>query len=360
MRHGILNEVKRVVIKVGAKLLVNEHGRLDPERMDHVVNEAAWVHQTGRDVIFVTSGAIVAGLESLGLQKRPKDLPKLQAAAAIGQGQLMHLYQNAFSKCGIRIAQVLLTSEDLKERRRHLNAKNTFEALLTQRIIPVVNENDTVAVDEIKFGDNDQLSALVANLVRADLLVLLTDQDGFLKDGAVVPTIFEIDKELEMYAHKAGDWKGIGGMQSKLEAGRIMMRSGEVMIIANGLKKGTLESIFKDEPVGTLFIPKRGKMSGRKRWIAHFIRPHGILVLDEGAVVAVRDKGKSLLAPGIIEVKGSFRVGDTVRLLDQKDREIARGLINYLDEDLKKFVGKTKEERLKIPEVIHRNNLVIL
>ena len=360
MRSGVLNKVKRVVVKVGTKLLVNERGRLDPARINQIVEEIAGIHRSGREIILVTSGAIVAGLESLGLQKRPKNLPYLQAAAAIGQGQLMHFYQSAFSRCDVLIAQILLTGEDLKERRRHLNAKNTFEALLDQKVIPIVNENDTVAVDEIKFGDNDQLSALVANLVQADLLIILTDQDGFLKDGQVVPMVFEIDKELEMYVHRSKDWKGVGGMQSKLDAARIVMRSGELMMIANGLKKGTLEKIFHDAPVGTLFIPKGKKMPGRKRWIAHFVKPQGDLVLDEGAVMAIRDKRKSLLAPGIIEIRGSFRVGDTVRLIDRKDQEIARGLVNYPDEDLKKAIGKTKEERLKILEVIHRDNLVIL
>lgn len=363
MREKLLKEVKRVVVKIGTKLLVDERGRLDPLRVGALASELAWVWHSGREVVLVSSGAIVAGLECLGLKKRPKELPRLQAAAAIGQGQLMHFYHNAFSKHGIQIAQILLTAEDLKERRRHVNIKNTFEALLSQKIIPIVNENDTVSVDEIKFGDNDQLSALVANLMKADLLVILTDKDGFLKDAHVVPLVLEIDPDLEASAHKAKDWKGIGGMQTKLQAARVMMRSGELMMIANGLKKGILGDIFEYQTVGTLFVPQRQRLSGKKRWIAHFVEPQGALILDEGAVSAVCKKGKSLLAPGICEVRGSFRSGDIVSLLDMHEHEVARGVIHYSSNDLERFVSAYLQKGasvLKIKEVIHRDELVIL
>ena len=365
MHRKHLKDAGRIVVKIGSKSLVDENGRLDLQKIEGLAQELSWAHQSGREVILVSSGAIVAGLESLGLKERPKDLPQLQAAAAIGQGQLMHLYQIAFSKQNIQIAQVLLTAEDLKERRRHLNAKNTFEALLSQKVIPIVNENDTVAVEEIRFGDNDQLSALVANLVKADLLVLLTDQDGFLKDGSVVDIVFKIDKDLESLAHQAKDWKGIGGMQTKLNAAKVMMRSGEFMLIANSSSKGVMQKILNGESVGTLFIPQGTKMPGKKRWIAHFVAPKGVLRVDDGAAAAICERGRSLLAPGIIEIEGVFESGDTVSVCNARDEEIARGIIHYSHEELKtllekKAVGKIFDSEQKKEEVIHRDNLVIL
>lgn len=365
MRRGILKNIRRLVVKVGTKLLVNERGRLDPLRIDHIAAELASACRLGIEVVLVTSGAIVAGLECLGYRSRPKDLPKLQAAAAIGQGQLMHLYQGAFSKHERVIAQILLTWEDLKERRRHVNARNTFGALLAQGVIPIVNENDTVSVEEIKFGDNDELSALVASLIGADLLVLLTDQEGFLRDGEVVHTIFEIDGDIEQWAHRERDWKGTGGMRAKLSAARMMMRSGEFMVIANGYHKGVIENILDDRKTGTLFVPKGLKMSGKKRWIAHFVKPLGILTLDSGAVTAILEQGRSLLMPGVRSAQGSFHRGDTVSLCNEAGKEVARGLVNYTSEEVIEFSANMKEPQTKNAvrqrrEVVHRNNLVIL
>ena len=364
MRQGLLSKAKRIVVKVGTKLLVDEKGRLDRTQVDAIAQELNDVKALDKEVILVTSGAIVVGLEALGLQKRPKLLPQLQAAAAIGQSRLMHFYQEAFNKRNLLIAQVLLTAEDLKERKRHINAKNTFESLLSHGVIPIVNENDTVAVDEIKFGDNDQLSALVANLVKADLLILLTDQDGFLKDGSVVHTVFEVDDSVRQAAGLARDWKGTGGMRAKLDAGKIMMRSGEFMVIGNGLVRGILSKILRDEEVGTLFIPKSGRMSGRKRWIAHFSRTQGALTLDEGAVRAVRDRLKSVLLPGIVDLSGHFEEGDTVSILDHLGNEIARGVTNYSEKKLQQWVrmDKTSAWECGMPktEVVHRDNLVLL
>ncbi len=360
MREKFLKSVKRVVVKVGTKLLVDEKGCLNSTSIERIAGELAWLSKLGKEVVLVSSGAIVAGLESLGLKKRPKELPRLQAAAAIGQGQLMHFYHQAFSKHDLRIAQILLTAEDLKERRRHINIKNTFESLLSENVIPIVNENDTVSVDEIKFGDNDQLSALVANLIKSDLLIILTDKDGFLKEGEVVSFVGEIGKDLESHALQAKDWKGIGGMQTKLQAARIVMRSGELMMIANGLKKGVLREIFEYQPVGTLFAPKREKLSGKKRWIAHFVKPQGTLILDDGAVSAICEKEKSLLIPGIREVRGSFSTGDTVNLLNLAGQEIARGVIHCSSDELGKMMNKSKDHLKKIKEIIHRDELVIL
>jgi glutamate 5-kinase len=364
MRSEFLNHVTRVVVKIGTKLLVNAGGRLDPERFEHIAEELTWLQMNGKQPVLVSSGAIVAGLETLGMKERPADLPMLQAAAAIGQSQLMHHYQLAFSKRKIKIAQILLTAEDLKERRRHLNAKNTFEALLEQNVIPIVNENDTVAVDEIKFGDNDQLSALVSNLVSADLLTLLTDQKGFLKDGQVMHTVFEIDKDLENHAHNSKDWKGVGGMQAKLNAARILMRSGEYMLIADGRQKGIFQMIFQGEEVGTLFVPRGKKLSGKKKWIAHFIHPQGTLILDQGAVAAIRDRAKSLLLPGVQAVKGAFDSGDVVHVCDSEENEIARGIVNYGADELKKILkqarAQEKTKKQSLSEVVHRDNLVVL
>lgn len=356
-----MKKVKRVVVKVGTKLLVDAEGRLSHGRMNQLVRELDWLLKSGREVVLVSSGAIVTGLEALGMKRRPRALPELQAAAAIGQGLLLHLYQEIFSRYKIRIAQVLLTREDLKERHRHLNAKNTFEALLGEHVLPIVNENDTVAVEEIKFGDNDQLSALVTDLVQAELLVILTDQDGFLKEGSVVPMVFEINEDLQRAAHRANDWKGVGGMQSKLEAARMLMRSGAMMLIANGHQKGIMEMIFQDHRGGSLFVPKGRRLSGKKRWIAHFVKPQGSLILDEGAVAAICKQGKSLLAPGIVEVRGSFKAGETVSILDAQAIEVARGLVAYdadtLREMKKNILGGSAAS---FKEVIHRNNLVIL
>lgn len=363
MRSEFLKNVNRIVVKVGTKLLVNSSGHLETDRFKHVARELCWLQLMGKRPILVSSGAIVAGLEILGIKGRPEDLPMLQAAAAVGQGQLMHHYQMAFHDEGIKIAQILLTAEDLKERRRHLNAKNTFEALLEQNVIPIVNENDTVAVDEIKFGDNDQLSALVSNLVSADLLTILTDQKGFLKDGQVIHTVFEINKELENHAHAASDWKGVGGMQAKLNAARILMRSGEYMLIADGRQKNLFEMIFKGEEVGTLFVPKGKKLSGKKKWIAHFIHPQGTLILDQGAVAAIRDRAKSLLIPGVQAVKGAFDSGDVVHVCDGEENEIARGIVNYGADELKKILKQARTVESKkqaLGEVVHRDNLVIL
>lgn len=364
MRTGFLSKIKRVVIKVGTKLLVNEKGRLDGSRVEVIAEELKDAKLSNREVVLVTSGAIVVGLESLGLSQRPKELPFLQAAAAIGQSRLMHYYQEAFNRRDQLIAQVLLTAEDLKDRRRHINARNTFESLLSHGVIPIVNENDTVAVDEIKFGDNDQLSALVSNLIKADLLIILTDQDGFLKDGSVLSTVFEIGEHIRQAAGESRDWKGTGGMQSKLNAARIMMRSGECMVIANGRTRGIVKDILQGDEVGTLFVPKREKMSGKKRWIAHFAKANGRLVLDAGAVTAIRDKSRSLLLPGVKEVMGHFSAGDTVGVYDEQGHEVARGIVNYSEKDLHKRLGTDKNPTQKTgslkTEVIHRDNLVLL
>ena len=368
-----LPKVKRLVVKVGSGLISAPGRGLLPDRIGALADELAALAKDGREVVVVSSGAIASGMARLGLTQRPRSIPEKQAAAAVGQSALMWHYEQAFARHGIRVAQVLLTQEDISARPRYLNARNTLQVLLRFRVVPVVNENDTVAVEEIKVGDNDNLAALVAHLIDADLLVILTDVDGlYTGDPRVDPearrleTVDAVTEEIERLVWDADGQISVGGMSTKLEAARKVTSSGIPMVIASGRVPGTLRRVLRGEPLGTYFVPRGDRLAGRKRWIAFAVPPQGRLTVDAGARSALVERGKSLLPSGVVEVEGEFHAGEVVSLSAADGKEFARGLTNYDAAELRKIQGaKTKdlEERLgykSFDEVIHRDNLVLL
>jgi len=368
-----LPKVKRLVVKVGSGLISAPGQGLLPDRIGALADELAALAKDGREVVVVSSGAIASGMARLGLTQRPRSIPEKQAAAAVGQSALMWHYEQAFARHGIRVAQVLVTQEDISARPRYLNARNTLQVLLRFRVVPVVNENDTVAVEEIKVGDNDNLAALVAALIDADLLVILTDVDGlYTGDPRVDPearrleTVDAVTEEIERLVWDADGQVSVGGMSTKLEAARKVTSSGIPMVIASGRVPGTLRRVLRGEPLGTYFVPRGDRLAGRKRWIAFAVPPQGRLTVDAGARSALVERGKSLLPSGVVEVEGEFHAGEVVSLSAADGKEFARGLTNYDAAELRKIQGaKTKdiEERLgykSFDEVIHRDNLVLL
>lgn len=373
MNRSEIRKAGRVVVKVGTALLTRSGGDLDERMIDDLVGQIVDLMRRGMQVIIVTSGAISAGVGRLGLRARPNLLPELQAAASVGQSVLISAYDRCFERHGFRVAQILLTHDGLRDRARHLNVRNTITTLLASGVVPIINENDTVSVDEIKFGDNDMLSALVVNLVKADLLIILSDIDGLMtedprrsRDAMRISEVTGITDEIASCADGTVGPCGIGGMASKLEAAKIVTGAGETMVIANGRADCVLRRIFDGEDVGTIFLPSKGKMRGRKRWIAYFTRPRGDIRVDAGAADALCGKGKSLLASGIVGVNGEFQAGDPVRIVGENGGEIGRGLTNYTSVELKKIMGG-KTGRIKsilgykyYDEIIHRDNLVIL
>ena len=371
-RRG-LERVNRLVVKVGSGLISAPAQGLLPERIGALADELAALAKDGREVVVVSSGAIAAGMARLGLAQRPRSIPEKQAAAAVGQSALMWHYEQAFARHEIRVAQVLLTQEDISARTRYLNARNTLLVLLRFRVVPIVNENDTVAVEEIKVGDNDNLAALVAHLIDADLLVILTDVDGlYTGDPRVdpgarwLPTVEAVTEEIERLAWDADGQVSVGGMSTKLEAARKVTSSGIPMVIASGREPGTLPRVLRGESVGTYFVPRGDRLQGRKRWIAFAVPPQGRLSVDAGARSALIERGKSLLPSGVVEVEGEFHAGEVVSLSAPDGKEFARGLTNYDAAELRKIQGaKTGaiEELLgykSFDEVIHRDNLVLL
>ncbi|MCB9838008.1 MAG: glutamate 5-kinase [Phycisphaeraceae bacterium] len=362
--------VRRVVVKVGSRLLVDERHQLDESRIASLVEQIVRVRQGGRQVVLVSSGAIAAGLPDLGLAKRPKDLPSLQAAAALGQARLIEIYRDRFAEHGVAVGQALLTHADLRDRDRHLNARHALNRLLEAGALPIINENDTVAVDEIRVGDNDQLSALVGNLVRADLVVLLTTVGGLYtappeRGGSLIPRVGAVTAEIRAMAGDSGDGVGTGGMRTKLDAAEICARGGERLVICDGREPDVLSRLLEGEALGTVFEPSAASMAGRKRWIAFFQKPAGSVTIDDGAVAAIRDKGGSLLAIGVRRVEGAFRHGDLVHVRDERGVEVARGLVNYSSSDLEQIAGRRSAEIASLlgaceyDEVIHRDNLAL-
>jgi glutamate 5-kinase len=306
----------------------------------------------------VTSGAVGAGMGALGYDKRPGDLAELQACAAVGQSRLMAIYAELFAKHKLSVAQVLLTHEDLEHHERHLNARNTLVTLLDHGVVPIINENDAISFTEIKFGDNDKLSALVASLLPADLLVILTTVDGVIEnfgraDSRTIPTIDQIDSELEKIAGGTDSATAVGGMASKIQAAKIVVRSGIPLVIASGKKKNVLATVFNGEDEGTLFVPQPTKLQGRKRWIAFFHHPKGALFVDDGAKKALRESGKSLLPPGVARCEGEFAAGDVVRVCDLNGTEFARGIAKFNADEV-------RARKLARVELVHRDDLVIL
>jgi len=343
LRREILANVRRLVVKFGTGLLTDDHNRLALPSIERLARQVAALRAEGRQVTLVSSGAIAAGMGALGFTKRPQDLPSLQAAAAIGQGKLMAVYDQAFGKLGLHVAQILLTHDDLKTRPRHLAARNTLDTLLARGIIPIINENDTVAVDEIKFGDNDRLGALTATLIDADLLIILSHVAGLLdRNQQVVPVVAEITREIEALAGGTDRVTSVGGMKSKIDAAKICVRSGIPLIIADGDRADVITELVAGTDTGTIFLPKTGKLESRKRWIAFFQKPAGVLVVDEGARTAVCSAGKSLLAKGVVRADGKFAAGDIVSIHDTAGNEFALGIVRD---------GSV---------IVHRDDLVVL
>lgn len=366
------NNVARIVVKVGSSTLTHETGRLNLAEMEKLVRQLADLHNQGKEVVLVTSGAVGAGMGKLGLNCKPRTIPEKQACAAVGQGILMHMYEKLFAEYGGVVAQVLLTREDVTDRQRFLNARNALLSLMQMRVIPIINENDTVAVEEIRFGDNDNLSALVASLIEADLLILMTDIDGLYtanpredKDATIIHDVREITPQIKSIAGGAGSLVGTGGMLTKIQAGKIAVESGVAMVIADGSQNNIIRHILAGEKVGTLFHPKENPLHAKKQWIAFGSAVRGKIFIDQGAKKALVSDGKSLLPGGITGYEGRFKTGNTVSIIDDSGVEIARGVVNYSHKDVDKIKGHKSNEIEEIlgfkdyDEVIHRNNMVL-
>jgi glutamate 5-kinase len=323
-----------------------------------LVGQIAEQRQAGREIVLVSSGAVGAGMGALGYEKRPGDLAELQACAAVGQSRLMAIYETLFGAHGLSVAQILLTHDDLQHHERHLNARNTLVTLLSHGVVPIINENDVVSFTELKFGDNDTLSALVASLLPADLLLILTTVDGVLENFGkanprTIPVVEHVDEALEEQAGGTDSATAVGGMASKIQAAKIAIRSGIPLVIASGRKQRVIARVLAGEEEGTLFVPRPTRLKGRKRWIAFFHHPKGALFVDPGAKKALREGGKSLLPPGVTRCEGDFEVGEVVRICDQDGTEFARGIAGF-------GAAEIKARKLPRVEVVHRDNLVIL
>jgi glutamate 5-kinase len=372
-KKRILARCRRVVVKIGSSVLSSDKG-LHRERIQDLVTQMAALAHGGKELAIVTSGAVAAGVSRLDLPGKPRTIPEKQAAAAVGQIHLMALYEHYFSAAGLHVAQVLLTRQDLADRQRYLNAKHTFRTLLQYRVVPIVNENDTVAVEEIRFGDNDELSQMVATLLEAQLLVILSDVQGVFEEdprdnaeAPLIPLLVGADGIIGRYGGASQSDFGRGGMRSKLETGVKAGAAGIPTIIASGLRKGILLDIFNPAiETGTLIVPEKGRLARRKHWIAYTLKPVGEIVVDHGACKAVMSQGKSLLPSGLREIIGSFSAGDCVKCLNPEGVEFARGLVNYSSQELEKIKGihSSEIERtlgIKVTdEVIHRDDLVLL
>ncbi|MBI2866056.1 MAG: glutamate 5-kinase [Chloroflexi bacterium] len=369
-------DCRRLVVKLGTNLLTAGTERLNLEVMASLVGQVGQLHGQGREVLLVSSGAVAAGRQELGLPQDRKDVPFKQVLAAIGQGRLMDAYHQLFAWHRITIAQSLLTRRDLADRLGYLNARNTLLALLDLKVVPIINENDVVAVEELEgttFGDNDALSAMVANLVDADLLVILSDIPGLLTadprrspQATLIPRVDTVDDEIEKLAGSSGSGWGTGGMATKVQAARLATASGSAVVIADGREPQVLLRILANEPIGTYFPPALSRLESRQRWLVSGPPPKGRLLVDSGAIVALKSQGKSLLPVGIRAVEGDFQRGDVVHVCDSKRKTIACGLANYSSADIARIQGQRSE---RIPEllgyaygdeVVHRDNLVLV
>jgi glutamate 5-kinase len=373
VRQEVVALARTVVVKVGTNVLTDADGMLDRDRVQSLADQVQRLRAAGRKVVLVSSGAIGAGVGELALGKRPTDLRHLQACAAVGQSVLMRAYQEALAPHGVHTAQLLLTASDFDHRARYLNVRNTVLSLLEWDCLPIINENDTVSVAEIRFGDNDHLAAMVTNLLQAPFLVLLTNVDGlYAADPATDPqaellsTVPMIDGEVTGFAGASKSALGMGGMRSKLRAARLVTAAGESVLMANGTFPNVLDRLFAAEPLGTLFLPHGGTLPAWKRWIGYTARPRGKLTTDVGARAAVEAKGRSLLPIGVVQVSGSFGKGDVVALYDPAGTEYARGLCNYSAADAEKIRGLRTDQISEVlgaipyEEIVHRDNLVVL
>ncbi|ROH86343.1 glutamate 5-kinase [Pseudomethylobacillus aquaticus] len=370
---SLLHDASTLVVKVGSSLVTNNGQGLDRSALAAWAEQIAGLVKQGRQVVLVSSGAVAEGMQRLGWKKRPTAINELQAAAAVGQMGLVQMYESCFSEHGLHTAQVLLTHDDLADRKRYLNARSTLRTLLDLQVIPIINENDTVVTDEIRFGDNDTLASLVANLIEADALVILTDQPGLYSadprkhaDARFIGQALAGNPELEAMAGGAGSSVGTGGMLTKILAAKRAARSGAHTVIASGREAGVLLRLAAGEAIGTHLRAGQIKTVARKQWLADHLRVGGRLLLDNGAIKALRDDGKSLLPIGVVAIEGSFERGDAVACLDAERREIARGLVNYSSSETLRILRKPSSDIAQIlgyveeAELIHRDNLILL
>jgi glutamate 5-kinase len=358
VRSELLKNISRIVVKLGTGVLTDSRKQLDPAQLEQIVAQVAALRKAGKEVVVVTSGAVGAGMGALGFDSRPTNLAEKQACAAVGQSRLMSTYEKLFARHSLVVAQVLLTHDDLEHHERHLNARNTLVTLLDRGVVPIINENDAVSFTEIKVGDNDTLSALVASLLPADLLVILTTVDGLIENFGkenpkTISVIEQLGAELEKLAGGTTSDTAVGGMATKIQAAKIVIRSGIPLVIASGRRHGVLANVLAGADEGTLFVAQEGRLRGRKRWIAFFHHPKGALFVDDGAKVALRENGKSLLPPGVSRCEGEFAAGDVVRICDLNGTEFARGIARFSAEEV-------RSRNLPRVEVVHRDDLVIL
>ena len=371
-RKICFEDAKRIVVKVGSGVLTEDNG-LNLKVLRSISRQICQLADRGLEIILVSSGAMASGIKKIGLSKRPDEIPKRQAAAAVGQAGLIMEYEKSFARYNKKVAQILLTGDDLVNRKRYLNARNTLCTLLSWQVIPIINENDTVVVEEIKFGDNDNLAAMITLLMDADILINLTDIDGLYtkdprknQDAELISVVTTIKKDIEKYASDIPGALGTGGMLSKIIAAKKVTAAGIPMLIARGEKHDILIKLFAGKEHGTFFIPKKEKLANRKCWIAFTLKPKGTIMIDDGAAAAILKNGKSLLPSGIVRVKGEFRVGAAVEFRRESNDEIlGTGLVNYRASDIRKIMG-LKSGKIKkylghksYDEVIHRDNLAI-
>ena len=372
LRLRLVSKLRRIVVKVGSSSLTHPSGELDPFRMGSFVADIVKLNDSGIEVVLVSSGAVAAGTGRLGLTANPQTMPEKQAAAAVGQGVLLHTYEQLFDKYGKVVGQILLTRGDFAMRKRYLNARNTLSTLLHYGVIPIINENDTVAVEEIKVGDNDRLSALTACLVDSDLLVILSDIDGVYssdprmnQEACLIPIIEDLGPELDQLAGSTGSKFGTGGMKTKFQAARIVTSSGIPMVVANA-KPSILQSIVRGEQVGTLFLPGKHRLHTKKRWIGFGSDTEGKIYVDPGAQDAIVEGGKSLLPSGVVQTEGSFDVGSVVSVIGEDSRVIAKGIVSYSASEIEQLKGRHTDEIEEIlgykrfTEIIHRDNLTVI
>ena len=368
-----LVSAQRIVVKVGTSTLTYPNGKLNLDRIDKLARELSDIRNQGKQVILVTSGAVGVGMDRLGFSERPKTIPGKQAAAAVGQGILMHIYEKMFGEYGQIVAQVLLTRADSVNSKRYANSRNALMALLNQGVIPIINENDVVAIDELKIGDNDNLSAIVSSIVDADVLIILSDVSGLYTanpqqdpEAKLISCVSDITPEIEGLAKGAGSMRAVGGMHTKIQAAKIATNSGVTMIIALGSQYGTIRGILDGQEIGTVFVPKQAHSKIRKRWLAYGAKTSSKIIVDAGCEKALISKGSSVLAAGITKIEGSFEQGDIIKVVCVDGREIARGISNYSSEDIKKIMGVKTDSIAGIlgskpcNEVIHRDNMVLL
>lgn len=374
LEREMLKNAKRVVVKVGTSTITYSNGKRNFSQIDRLARELSDLQNQGKEMILVTSGAVAVGVDRLGLPKKPDTIPGKQAAAAVGQGVLMHTYEKFFADYGQVVAQVLLTKTESIDRHRYTNSRNTFMELLKQGVIPIVNENDVVALDELKIGDNDNMSALVAGIVDADLVILLSDIDGLYTanpqtnpDAELVPLVTEITPEIEASAGGVGSARGTGGMATKIQAAKAATSSGINLVIASGTEKNAIPRIVNGENIGTLFVSRENRLQFRKRWLAFGARIQGSVVVDAGCAEAIHKAGGcSILPAGVVAVEGCFEPGSTISVKDGDSHELARGLSHYSSEELEKIKGCKSCDIEDIighknyDEIIHRDDLVIL